>query len=128
MRISNSRTTRPRVSGFPCLEADFACLPRTAPAGTRGAAFDVGGARRQVDFKIDTRAKWIEEKFEIVVRNHSSDAVDVLVAENLYRGGNWTILSCSTPFEKMDARRIDFPIRVPVGGASTVRYRVRYTW
>ncbi len=93
-----------------------------------GAAFDVVGARRQVDFKIDTRAKWIEEKFEIVVRNHSSDAIDVLVAENLYRGGNWTILSCSTPFEKKDARRIDFPIRVPVGGASTVRYRVRYTW
>ena len=58
-----------------------------------GSAFDVVGERRQVDFRIDTNAKWIEEDIEVKVRNQKPDeAVTVLVKENLYRWSNWTIL------------------------------------
>ena len=93
-----------------------------------GEAFDVVGERKQVDFKIDARQKWIEEEFEIAVRNHTPAAVDVLVRENLYRSGSWSILSSTVPFEKKDARRVAFPLRVPADGVRTLRYRVRYTW
>jgi len=93
-----------------------------------GEAFDVVGERKQVDFKIDTHQKWIEEEFEIAVRNHSPGAVDVLVSENLYRSGSWSILSSTVPFQKKDARRVVFPVRVPADGVRTLRYRVRYTW
>ncbi len=34
-----------------------------------GSSFDVVGERRQVDFHIDTTAKWIEEEIEVKVRN-----------------------------------------------------------
>jgi hypothetical protein len=34
-----------------------------------GSAFDVVGERRQVDFRVDTSAKWIEEDIEVKVRN-----------------------------------------------------------
>ncbi len=56
-----------------------------------GSAFDVVGERRQTDFKVDTKAKWLEEAFEIKLRNHKDQPVEVLVKENLYRWSNWTL-------------------------------------
>ena len=38
-----------------------------------GSAFDVVGERKQVDFRIDTTAKWIEEDIEVKVRNQKPD-------------------------------------------------------
>jgi hypothetical protein len=40
-----------------------------------GNAFDVTGERRQVDYKIDTRAHWIEEEIEVTLRNHKPQPV-----------------------------------------------------
>jgi hypothetical protein len=93
-----------------------------------GSAFDVVGERRQVNFAVDTAAKWVEEEFEIKLRNHKSQPVEVVVKENLYRWSNWKILTKSHNFVKEDARTIDFPVRVEKDGQTTVRYRVRYTW
>ncbi len=93
-----------------------------------GSAFDVVGERRQVDFSINTTAKWMEEEIEVKLRNHKAEAVDVIVKENLYRWSNWQITSSSLPYEKEDARTILFPVKVAKDGESVVRYRVRYTW
>jgi hypothetical protein len=93
-----------------------------------GAAFDVVGERRQVDFAVDTKGRWLEEEFEVRIRNHKAQPVDVVVKETLYRWSNWKILSKSTDFTREDARTIHFPLRVAKDGESTVRYRVRYTW
>jgi hypothetical protein len=94
-----------------------------------GSAFDVVGERRQVDFRIDTNAHWIEEDIEVKVRNQKPDeAVTVLVRENLYRWSQWTVLRKSQEFTKEDARTIHFPVRVAPKGEATVRYTVRYTW
>lgn len=93
-----------------------------------GSAFDVVGERRQVDFRIDTNAKWIEEDIEVKIRNQKEEAVSVLVKENFYRWSNWTILRKSQEFEKVDARTITFPLRIAKGAEATVRYTVRYTW
>jgi hypothetical protein len=94
-----------------------------------GSAFDVVGERRQVDFRIDTSAKWIEEDIEVKVRNQKpSEPVTVLVRENLYRWSNWTVTRKTQEFTKEDARTIHFPVRINPKGEAVVRYTVRYTW
>ena len=93
-----------------------------------GSAFDVVGERRQTDFAVDVKAQWIEEEFEIKLRNHKDQPVEVIVKENLYRWSNWKLLSQSHPSDKEDARTILFPVKVAKDGETTVRYRVRYTW
>ena len=93
-----------------------------------GAAFDVVGERRQVDFASDTRARWVEEEIEVQIRNHKEEAVEVQVREFLYRWNNWRMVSNSQPFEREDAGTIVFPVKVAANGSATVRYRVRYSW
>ena len=94
-----------------------------------GSAFDVVGERRQVDFRIDTSAKWIEEDIEVKVRNQKpTEPVAVVVKENLYRWSGWSILRKSHDFSKEDARTIHFPLRIAPKGEAVVRYTVRYTW
>jgi len=93
-----------------------------------GSAFDVVGERRQVDFAVDTKARWLEEEIEVKLRNHKTQAVDVVVKENLYRWSNWKILTKTHNFTKEDARTINFPVKVPKDGEVVLRYRVRYSW
>ena len=94
-----------------------------------GSAFDVVGERRQVDFRIDTTAKWIEEDIEVRVRNQKPDeAASVIVKENLYRWSQWSILRKTHEFTKEDARTIHFPVKLAPKAEAVVRYTVRYTW
>lgn len=93
-----------------------------------GTAFDVVGERRQTDFQLNSRGKVMEEAFEIKVRNHKDQAVNVVVRENLYRWNQWALIEQSTPSEKKDARTIEFPVRIAPDGEAIVTYRVRYTW
>ncbi len=93
-----------------------------------GSAFDVVGERKQTDFRIDSRARWIEEAVEVTVRNHKDEDVEVQVRESMFRWSNWTMLTNSQPYEKEDARTILYTVKVPKNGSQTVRYRVRYTW
>ncbi|MEO1596793.1 MAG: DUF4139 domain-containing protein [Pseudomonadota bacterium] len=102
---------------------------RNEPVRVRlGSAFDVTGERKQVDYAIDSRARWIEETLEITLTNRKDAAQRVTVAESLYRYANWEISGESDDFEKIDSRTIHFDVRVPADGKKTVRYKVRYTW
>lgn len=93
-----------------------------------GTAFDVVGERRQIDFAVDTRARWLEEEIEVRVRNRKSEPVDVTVAEPMFRSGQWKILRHSQDYTKVDAQGIQFATRLAAGGESVIRYRVRYSW
>ena len=93
-----------------------------------GQAFDVVGERRATDFKIDNKRDWMQESFEIVLRNHKDAAVKVIVKENLYRWTNWEITQKSDAFSKADARTIHFDVDVPANGEKKLTYTVRYTW
>ena len=93
-----------------------------------GTAFDVVGERRQTDFVLNSKGRVMEEAFEIKVRNHKDQAVDVVVRENLYRWNQWKLIQQSAPSEKKDARTIEFPVRIAADGEAIVSYRVRYTW
>ncbi len=93
-----------------------------------GTAFDVVGERRQTDFTENSKGRVMEEAFEIKVRNHKTQPVEVIVRENLYRWSQWTLIQQSQASEKKDARTIEFPVKVAADGEATVTYRVRYTW
>lgn len=93
-----------------------------------GKAFDIVGERRQVDYRVDTTAKWLEETFEISVRNRKDSAVKVQVREYLYRWSGWQIGQSSHKHTRRDAQTIDFPVDIPADGEAKVRYTVRYTW
>ena len=93
-----------------------------------GSAFDVVGERRQVDYRFDNNAKWIEEDIEIKVRNQKDETVTVIVKENLYRWTNWSIVKKTQAFEKIDARTVHFPLTIAKGGEAIVRFTARYIW
>jgi hypothetical protein len=92
-----------------------------------GNAFDIVGERKQTNFKkISDRV--IEETFEIKVRNHKKEDIDVRVVEHLYRWSEWEMIQKSMEFEKKDAQTIEFLTHIPKDGESVITYTVRYTW
>ena len=96
-----------------------------------GNAFDLVGERRRMEFKIDTNGKWVDEAFEIKLRNHKKEAVKVAVREHMW-GGQWEIVKTSanfTGFTKKDSHTVEVEVNVPAGGDEvTLTYTVRYTW
>ncbi len=93
-----------------------------------GSAFDVVGERTQVDFKVDSHRKKMEETIEIKIRNHKEQPVKVIVKENLYRWTNWKITESTHNYDNVDSRTIHFPVDVLSDGEVVVRYTVKYTW
>ncbi|HEY6337326.1 MAG TPA: DUF4139 domain-containing protein [Candidatus Sulfotelmatobacter sp.] len=93
-----------------------------------GNAFDVTGERRRVDYKLNSPARWVDESFEIKVRNHKSTPVEVQIVEHLYRWSNWEISKSSDPFKKVDAQTVAFPVQIPPDGERVLTYQVHYSW
>jgi hypothetical protein len=94
-----------------------------------GDAFDLVGERRRTDYQIDTMRNWLDEAFEIKLRNRKdSGTVEIRVVEHLYRWINWQIVEKSDPFTKTDSQTIEFRVQVPAGQEKVVTYKVHYTW
>ena len=96
---------------------------------TTGNAFDLVGERKQTNFHVDTGDKWVDESFEIKLRNRKkTDAVEIRVVEHLYRWNNWNITAKSDDFVKKDAQTIEFRVPVKPDEERTVTYTVHYSW
>jgi len=96
---------------------------------TTGDSFDLVGERKQTNFRVDTGDKWIDETFEIKLRNHKKDApVEIRVVEHLYRWSNWDITAKSDDFVKKDSQTIEFRIPVKPDEERVVNYTVHYSW
>ncbi len=93
-----------------------------------GNAFDVVGERRRTNIRVDSANHWMEESFEIKVRNHKKEPVNVRVVEHLYRWTNWKLLEQSQQYRKTDAQTIEFPVTVAPNGEQVVTYLVHYSW
>jgi hypothetical protein len=95
-----------------------------------GTAFDLVGERKQTSYRINQNqnASTIDESFEIKLRNHSKEPVEIRVQEHLYRGYTWTIAANSDPFQKTDSRTAEFRVQVDPGAEKVVTYSVHYTW
>jgi hypothetical protein len=96
---------------------------------TTGNSFDLVGERKQTNFRVDTGDKWIDESFEIKLRNRKKDTpVTIRVVEHLYRWSNWEITKHSDDFVKKDSQTIEFNIPVKPDEERTVTYSVHYSW
>ncbi len=93
-----------------------------------GNAFDVVGERKRTSFHVDSSQKWMEESFEVRVRNHKKEAVNVRVIEHLYRWTNWKLIEQSQASRKSDAQTAEFPITIAPDGEEVVTYTVHYSW
>jgi hypothetical protein len=93
-----------------------------------GNAFDLTGERRRTDYRLDTNRQTIDESFEIKVRNHKKEPVDVRVVEHLYRWITWDISAKSDPYRKTDSKTIEFPVRIAPDVEKTITYTAHYTW
>ncbi len=90
-----------------------------------GNAFDIVGERRQTDFQQLGRDV-IEESFEIVLRNHKDQEVEVRVVEHLFRWNEWKIVQESADHTKLDQGTVEWRLPVSADGEATLTYTVRY--
>jgi hypothetical protein len=95
---------------------------------TTGNAFDLVGERKQTNFRVDTGDKWLDESFEIKLRNRKHEAAEFRVVEHLYRWNNWEITAKSDDFKKTEAQTIEFRVPVKPDEERTVTYTVHYSW
>jgi len=93
-----------------------------------GNAFDIVGERKRTNYRVDSSAHWMDETFEIRVRNHKKEAANVRVVEHLYRWTNWKLTEPSHQFKKRDAQTVEFPVMVAPDGEQMVTYTVHYSW
>jgi len=93
-----------------------------------GNAFDVVGERKRTNYHVDSSQHWMDESFEIRIRNHKKDPVDVRAVEHLYRWTNWKLTQQSADFKKKDAQTIEFPVTVAPNGEQVITYTVHYSW
>jgi len=93
-----------------------------------GNVFDVVGERMRTNYHVESNQHWMEETFEIRVRNHKKESVKVRVVEHLYRWNNWKLVEPSTEAHKSDAQTVEFPVTIKPDGQTVVTYTVHYSW
>ena len=91
-----------------------------------GNAFDVAGERKRTNYSVDKNSA--TEIFEIKVRNHKKEPVEVRVVEHLYRGKNWEVTAKSDDFQKKDSQTIEFPVKIAPDTEKVITYTAHYTW
>jgi hypothetical protein len=90
-----------------------------------GEAFDVVGERIQTDYKR-LGSNLFEVAFEVTLRNHKKEGINVLVEEPI--PGDWEMLSNSHPFEKLQAHMIRFDVPLAKDKEVKVKYRIRFKY
>ena len=72
--------------------------------------------------------RMLDESFEIKLRNHKKEPVEVRVVEHLYRGTNWEITEKSSTYLKTDSQTMEFRVQVAPDSEKVVTYTAHYTW
>jgi hypothetical protein len=93
-----------------------------------GDAFDVVGERKRTNHHLDNDQHQLDESFEIKLRNHKKEAVEIRVVEHLYRWPTWDITAKSADFVKTDDQTIEFRAQAKPDAEETVTYTVHYSW
>jgi len=93
-----------------------------------GNAFDITGERRRTNYSVDMARSMASETFEIKVRNHKKEAIEVRVVEHLYRAKNWELAAKSDEYKKKDSQTIEFPVTIAPDGEHVITYTAHYNW
>jgi hypothetical protein len=90
-----------------------------------GGAFDVVGERRFMQTRrIDAHTQ--EQSFEIKLRNHKTEDIEVVVEENFFGWSEWQITESSLPSTKKSQFVVEFNAPVPKDKETVLTYTVRY--
>lgn len=92
-----------------------------------GDAFDLVAQRTRTEFNVDLDKKTIRESFEIKLRNHKSEPVEIRVVEHLFRWSNWEIAAKSDAFVKKNASTIEFTVPVRPNEEHLLSYTALYS-
>jgi hypothetical protein len=94
-----------------------------------GNAFDITGERRQTKFQSQMQpGGFLDESFEIKLRNHKKEAATVRVVEHLYRWTNWTITQESATHRQVDSKTMEYEVMLQPGEEKILTYTAHYTW
>jgi hypothetical protein len=94
-----------------------------------GNAFDLVGERKRTNYTIDTSGNWLDESFEIKVRNRKEkETVEIRIVEHLYRWLTWDIVEKSHDFTKTDSQVVEFRVQLEPGEEKVITYKAHYTW
>jgi hypothetical protein len=93
-----------------------------------GDAFDIVGERKRTNIQVDQDKNWLNETFEIRVRNRKKKAVEVRVVEHLYRWTNWRLSAQTLPHRKTDAQTAEFLLKLAPDQEQVLTYTVHYSW
>jgi hypothetical protein len=93
-----------------------------------GDAFDIVGERKRTNFQVDSNGHWIDESFEIRLRNRKKEPAQVRVVEHLYRWSNWRISAQTLAHRKTDSRTAEFVADLAPDQERVITYTVHYTW
>ena len=86
------------------------------------------GERRRTAIGVDSANHWLDESFEIKLRNHKKEPVEIRVVEHLFRWVNWDIPQKTDDFVKTNAQTIEFRTQVRPDEEKIIKYRVHYSW
>lgn len=112
-------------------------VPLTPPGGdfsvSQGRSSTVFGTRRvlerrQIEYRSEegsTRYRLVT-RVEVVLTNRGSREAEAFVREGVEQFGDnqWKVLESSAPSERLGANSLQFRVRVPAGGQTTVSYTV----
>jgi len=93
-----------------------------------GNSFDLTGERRRTNYTVDNKQDAATETFEIKVRNHKKEPIEIRVVEHLYRGKSWSVAANSDKYMKKDSQTIEFAVTVQPDSEKVITYTARYTW
>ena len=95
-----------------------------------GNAFDIKAERKSVSTrKIGNNRQ--QETFEIVIRNHKKEAIEISVTEKMQfrtRNSEWSITESSVPIKKKDATTVEFLLKIAKDKEVKLNYTVDYSW
>lgn len=95
-----------------------------------GNAFDITGERRQTRFQLNMQQPggFVDEAFEIKVRNHKTEVATVRVVEHLYRWATWVITAESSAHRQTDSKTVEYDVTLQPDEERTLTYTAHYTW
>ncbi|HWB59115.1 MAG TPA: DUF4139 domain-containing protein [Chthoniobacteraceae bacterium] len=93
-----------------------------------GNSFDLAGERRRTEYKVSKANHTVDETFEIKLRNHKKDPVEIRAVEHLSRYDNWEIDKKAEEYTKVDSSTIEFHVPLKPDEEKVITYKVHYTW
>ncbi len=93
-----------------------------------GNSFDLTGERKRTEYHVDRGNHTVDETFEIKLRNHKKEPVEIRAVEHLSRYDNWKLDKKPDEFTKLDSHTIEFHVKLKPDEEQTLTHKVHYTW